>query len=203
MSKSQSFTVKLIFFASLIILAQNTFAQKSVDFRSEKFKNDTLNVAFVPFFDKEIDEQFIYSINQSPFKITDTTKVFKNLKIEFLKNTWFKNFVDGLEQNLQSEKNLFFGVNENDIKDFKSNILNSDVIYLHSEINSKTVTKINNSGNITLTCSIAVYDLQTGNLIVNCKVKSKTKFKDTLPDKKETIKKLSQDLFACFEQKLK
>ena len=171
MSKSQSFTVKLIFFASLIIFAQNTFAQKSVDFRSEKFKNDTLNVAFVPFFDKEIDEQFIYSINQSPFKITDTTKVFKNLKIEFLKNTWFKNFVDGLEQNLQSEKNLFFGVNENDIKDFKTNILNSDVIYLHSEIHSKTVTKINNSGNITLTCSIAVYDLQTGNLIVNCKVK--------------------------------
>jgi hypothetical protein len=200
MNESLKVTIKLKIFLIFIFFAQNTFAQKLI--KSEN-KNDKIDIVFVPFFDKKTDEQFTFSLNQSRFKITDTTKVFKNLQNEFLKNTWFKSFLDGFDQNLKSEKNLFAGANENEIKDFKIGTLNSDVICIHTAIESKTVTKINNSGNVTLYCTIAVYDLESGELILKCKVKNETKFKDTLPDKNESIKTLNQDLLACFEQKLK
>ena len=185
------------------VILQNTFAQKSVEREKYKTKKENINIAFVPFFNKEIDDQFIYFLNQGRFKVTNTTKISQNLQNEFLKNSWFKSFVDNFEQNLKTKKNLFESANKNEITEFKINTLNSDVIYLHSSIKSKTVTKINKSGNVTLYCTTAVYDLQTGELIMECKVKSKSKFNNTLPEKNETIKTLTQDLFACFEQKFK
>jgi len=186
-----------------VLFVQNTFSQKSVESEKYKTQKENINIVFVPFFNKETDEQFTFYLNQGRFTIADTTKISQNLRNEFLKNTWFKNFIDGFAQNLKSEKNLFTNVTENEIKDFKINTLNSDLIFIHSAIESKTVTKINKSGNITLYCTIAVYDLESGEFIFKCKAKSKSEFKNTLPDKNETIKTLTQDLFACFEEKFK
>nr|WP_315252188.1 hypothetical protein [uncultured Flavobacterium sp.] len=89
MNESLKVTIKLKIFLIFIFFAQNTFAQKLI--KSEN-KSDKIDIVFVPFFDKKTDEQFTFSFNQSRFKITDTTKVFKNLQNEFLKNTWFKSF---------------------------------------------------------------------------------------------------------------
>jgi hypothetical protein len=183
-----------------ILFLQNTFAQKSEEIKKYKTKKENINFVFVPFFDKEVDKQFIFSLNQGRFKVCDTTKISKNLRNEFLKQTWFKNFVDKLEQNLKTEKNLFESVNENEIKEFKINTLNSDLIYLHSSVEKRTVTKINKSGNVTLYCTIGVYDLESGKLIKKCKIKSKTKFKDALPEENETIITLTEQLFNCLEE---
>ncbi|REG88764.1 hypothetical protein [Flavobacterium aquicola] len=186
-----------------VLFTQNTFSQKSVASEKYKTKKDKINIVFVPFFNKETDEQFTFYLNQGRFTIADTTKTSQNLRNEFLKNSWFKNFIDGFDQNLKSEKNLFANVTENEIKDFKINTLNSDLIYIHSAIESKIVTKINKSGNITLYFTIAVYDLESGEFIFKCKAKSKSEFKNSLADKSGTIKTLTQDLFACFEEKFK
>ena len=184
-----------------VLFVQNTFSQKSV--KSEKYKaiKENINIVLVPFFNKEVDEQFTFSLNQGRFKIADTTKISQNLRNELLKNSWFKSFTDGFDQNLKSKKNLFTNVTENEIKDFKINTLNSDLIYIHSAIESKTVTKINKSGSITLYCTIAVYDLESGEFIFKCTAKSKSEFKNSLSDKNGTIKTLTQDLFACFDEK--
>ena len=186
----------------LLLLITKSFAFNKEDLSSEQKYNDTLKIAFIPFFHKDFDDQFICSLKNSKFKLAEINKTSENFRVEYLKNNWLKLFIENISENIKSENNLYFSANKIEIEQFKVNNLNSDYIYLHGSVESRKITKINNSGNETLSILIAVYNLKTGDLVFKRKVKSKTKFENVLPDENEQIRKLSVEAFTILEQEL-
>lgn len=66
---------------------------------------------------------------------------------------------------VRARANLFQSLSEDQTSMLQKGLGNADLIVVASKVNSKTVSKLNGAGNITISGSITVFDLRTGEFV--------------------------------------
>jgi len=181
-------------------------AQKTIKSSGYQFSNVFPTIAIVPYFDKKgnpeikINEIFKQTFSKG-FDVRSSEKIIHNLSNhsdfnEIARQNVYRNFPSSF---LKKNPNLFEHLTDVQIDLLKKNFLFSDLLIIGSALNSKEITKVNGTGNVTTSGSISIFDLKTGAFILHISHQIKEKF-----DRKNTIQGTGmQELIASFYQELK
>ena len=183
-------------------------AQKVIVNPDYNSANKELRLALMPYFAtnaESINQIFFQSFNKGKFSISDTAGIMQNiLNHEVFNNSLRKTISLNYDKKLLKKGfNLYTSLNDKEIADFQANFLEADILIVGSQLETEKVTKVNGSGNIELTGGIAAFDLRSGDFILQCSDKVKSKHSKIDPATPIPLKELMDSLYTCFEKNLK
>lgn len=79
---------------------------------------------------------------------------------------------------VRTKSNLFNGLTDKEKLELQNGCMNTDLIIVTSKIDIRTVSKLNNSGNISVSGNVVIFDLRTGEFVAFVKDEVKKKFDD-------------------------
>jgi hypothetical protein len=173
--------MKETFFIAALIFSNLVYGQKIS--ANKNYKADAYQtIAITPYFDelgnpnKKFNELFEETFS-STFNVCCQRKLEHNLRdhATFYELAMSTIYVD-LSEVVRTKSNLFNSLNEAERIDLQNGFSNTDLIIISSSIDSRTVTKINGSGNISVSGNITVFDLRTGEYIAFVADEIKKKF---------------------------
>lgn len=191
---------KIGFVIFISMIAFVSIAQGAKEVITCQLDSDSITMAIIPFFNKKFDSTFVRTFDQTKFKVADTTQVAHNLQNHELFNSTARNIMAAVSRRTN---NIYLGISEIEIENFRSNMLHSDVVLIHSGVKQKTIVKARDRKMKTLSGDILIYDLKLGQLIARCFVETTIKFYDDSEGNAYLIKKFSEDAFVCISAKLK
>ena len=183
-------------------------AQKTIVNSDYQSAEEVLKIALMPYFStgsEPINQIFVQTFDNGRFSVSDTGKISYNLlNNEAFNNSLRKAVALSLDnKSLKKSPNLYSELNAEEIADFKNNFLNADINIIGSPLEAKKVTKVNGNGNIYLSGNIAAFDLRSGEFILQCSEKVKSKHDKISHDTPYPVKELIESLYACLEKNLK
>lgn len=139
------------------------------------------------------------------FTIADTSTISHNILHHKQFNNTLRKIIDEHNKSKISKPygNIYEKLTQDEIADVKNNTLNSTFIVIFSKIESRTITKMNGTGFVRIQGGITVYDLQSGQSVLQCNKKIKHKFLNANPDKRLALRKLIESYVPCLIQILK
>jgi hypothetical protein len=185
------------------VVSVTCFSQTTIN-KEYKTADKEISITIVPYFDK-IDDILFSTFISDKFTVVDTSAISYNiLNHEQFNNTLRKVIEEYATAKISKPyKNIYEKLTENEINDFKAKTLNSDFIIIPSKIDSRTVTKINRTGFIHLHGGITIYDLHSGQFVLQCNEKIRQDFTDANPDVDAAVRKLIETYIPYFLEVLK
>lgn len=205
-SKSNKMKQFILAILLLSLASCSGVAQKKVVNRSYTSNNKgDLKVAIVPYYSKgsqEVNEIFFQAFNKGRFIVSDPNKISHNiLNHEGFNNSLRKTIYADFD--VKKKPNLYSGLSEDEIIEFKASFLHSDILIVGSKINSRKVAKVNGSGSISSSGNIAVFDLRSGEFILQYPAKVKAHYNKISPNTSNPINELAESLYEGLENNLK
>ena len=185
----------------ILALVLTTFSlqgQKLMANKEYKARNPINTVAWVPYFNEdkvvsELNEQF-YQAFKKGFSVADPEQILHNMTHHRAFNEIVRETTGFEAHTLKHNLNLFDPMTDEQVAVYKANFMHTDVLIIGSSIKSRTLTKINGSGNISVSGWLTIFDLRTGEFIVSIFKKVKKKFdtitSETMPPTKELFEYL-------------
>jgi hypothetical protein len=189
--------IGFVIFISMVALV--SIAQGANEVITCQPDSDSITMVIIPFFKKQFDSTFVRTFDHTKFKVADTTQIAHNLQNHELFNNTARNIMAAA---LRRTNNIYLGIRESEIENFRSNMLYSDVVLIHSGVKQKTIVKARDRKMKTLSGDILIYDLKWGELIARCFVESTIKFYDESEGNAYLFKKFSEDAFVCISAKM-
>lgn len=191
--------IYFILFSGFNLDAQNVNLNKQYSLEKEE-----IVVVINPFWgdnSKKINDTFFQNFNKGRIKVADTCKIRNNILTDITFNDLVRRITDEKTNNKKS--NLYLNFSDTEIENFKLNTLNADLIIFISDLTGKKVTKLNISGSIQLSGEIMVFDLKTGEFVLQCSNKIKERYKVMTSNTPYPYEKLAEYYYNCFEQNIK
>ena len=194
--------VILIIFALLFV--NFSFGQKVT--KNKSYSNSSIKtIAITPYFDKDgnpensINEKFEKELSRN-FDVCCQ----KDIEHNIISHLTFNKLVEIYLYNdrVKNRQNLFNQLNESEIIEIQNGFKNTDLLIITSPINQRKVSKVNGSGNISLSASITAFDLRTGEFIVSVSDTIKKKYENIAKAKvplEELISSLLDEFFSSME----
>ena len=189
--------VILIIFTLLIV--NFSFGQRVI--KNKNYSDSSIKtVAITPYFDNNgnpknsINEKF-----EKQLSVNFEVCCQKDIEHNIISHQTFNKLVIQYLNNdrIQSRKNLFDQLNKSEIIELQNGFKNTDLLIITSPINQRKVSKINGSGNISLSGDITVFDLRTGEFIVFVSDTIKKKY-ESMSKAKEPLEELINSLIDEF-----
>lgn len=172
----------LLFLASLAFV-NLTHAQK-VTTNKQYQPKDIKTISFTPYFDEQGNpsEDFNNLIEEalsSSFAVCCQTELEHNLmNHESFNQVASRTLYSDISELIKTKSNLFSSLTESEKLELQNGCNSTDLIFIFSNIDSRTLTKLNNSGSISLSSNLSVFDLRTGEFVAFVTDDIKKKFDD-------------------------
>ncbi|MEC7752804.1 MAG: hypothetical protein VYB44_02160 [Bacteroidota bacterium] len=159
-----------------------------------------VTVSFTPLFDEEGNtsqtNKLFEQIFSATFNICCQQEIESKLQNEPSLNELARNYLYiDLSKTVDTQANLFENISEVQRLELKSGFKNTDLIIIRSPIRRKEVSKLNGSGSITLSGSVTVFDLRTGEFVIHISNDIKKKF-EKMSDSEQPFEELIDSFYS-------
>jgi AAA+ ATPase superfamily predicted ATPase len=175
--------MKYLIFLISIAFVNFAYAQKVTTNR--KYQPEKIQtISFTPYFneqgnpDQDINGLFKEALSRN-FEVCCQSELEHNLiKHEAFNNLAGRTIYSDLSELIRTKSNLFNTLTNSEKLELQNGCKNTDLLVITSKIDSRTVSKLNNSGNISISGNITVFDLRTGEFVAFISDEVKQKFDD-------------------------
>jgi hypothetical protein len=174
---------KIFLFNACLIISIALFSQKQFLNTSYKLQKHSIKIAIIPFLQNDkLYTQAIFDDlmkdSLSSVKLADLDIVVHNIVTDSLTNASLNKIINKQYTNeeLRDHPNLSLLLRAETISYLKQMLDGSDILLIPSGIKSRTVTKINGTGNTTMYGRFSLYDLNSGDLIFDLPAANKVNY---------------------------
>ncbi|MTI21247.1 hypothetical protein E1176_09465 [Fulvivirga sp. RKSG066] len=165
-------------------------------------------ISFTPYFDEQgnPDQDFnnlIEEVLSSSFAVCCQTELEHNLmNHEAFNEVASRTLYSDLSKLVKTKSNLYSPITDSEKLELQKGCRNTDLVFIFSKIDSRTVTKLNNTGSISISGNLTVFDLRTGEFVAFITDDNKQKFDDmsqATPPLNQLISSLVNELNRAIE----
>lgn len=188
------------FFLVFVNLAH---AQKVTTNKKYQFR-EISTVSFTPYFESNSGfNKMIEETLSSFFSVCCQKEIEHNLmNHETFNQVARRTIYADLVEVIKKKSNLFGSLTDGEKLELQKGCKNTDLIFIFSTINIRTLTKLNSSASISVSSNLTVFDLRTGEFIAFATDHVKKKFDDmsrATPPTKEMINSLITGLIEALK----
>jgi hypothetical protein len=199
--------MKYLLFLIPVVLVNLAHAQK-VTGNKQYQPEEILTVSFTPYFNEQGNpSEDFNSLFEEAVSSTFTVCCQSELEHNLMNHEAFnklasRTIYSDLSELVRAKSNLFNALTDKEKLELQNGFKNTDLIVVTSKIDSRTVSKLNNSGNISVSGNITIFDLRTGEFVAFITDEIKKKFDDmsqASPPTEELVNSLITGLNKALE----
>jgi len=192
----------------ITLISFHTSTAQKITVNKKYNPSEIRTVSFTPYFDKQgnLKSNFNKSIEEvlsSTFTVCCQSDLEHNLiNHEAFNNLAKRTIYSDPAELVQTKSNLYNSLTNTEKIELQKGCKNTDLIIITSQIETREVTKINGSGNISISGNITVFDLRTGEFVVSISDTMKKKYdnmRSASPPLTELVEKLVAGLNEALE----